>query len=113
MKQILVMMAAVVSFSVMADELLITDPILKEALGKMLKKPYGKFAPPMKLTKAELKELTFLSLVATKITDAGLKDVAKLQNLLTLDLRGTKITKADVAELKKALPPNCKIFGPE
>ena len=46
MKQILVMMAAVMSLSVTADEVVITDPILKEALGKQLKKPYGKFAPP-------------------------------------------------------------------
>jgi hypothetical protein len=47
----------------------------------------------------------------TKITDAGLKDVAKLQMLQSLNLYGTKITKADVAELKKALP-NCRIDGP-
>ena len=56
MKQILVMMAAVVSFSVTADEVVITDPILKEELGPIFKKPYGKFAPPMKLTEAEVEK---------------------------------------------------------
>ena len=66
MKQILVMMAAVMSLSVTADEVVITDPILKEALGKQLKKPYGKFAPPMKLTEAELQKLTLLGLTSPK-----------------------------------------------
>jgi hypothetical protein len=48
-------------------------------------------------------------LLATQITDAGLKEVAKLKNLDTLDLRLTKVTKAGVAELQKALP-KCKIY---
>ena len=133
MKQILVMMAAVVaSLSVVADEVLINDPVLKEYLGKRLKKPYGKFAPPMKLTETDLAKVVFLNLVRTKITDAGLKEVAKLQQLSTLNLRHTKttdaglkdvakmkqlkelymentqVTKAGVAELQKALP-KCKI----
>ena len=56
MKQILVMMMVVVLVgqSVVADEVVITDPVLEEVLGKKLKKPYGKFAPPMKLTKSDL-----------------------------------------------------------
>ena len=135
MKQILVMMAAAVSLSVVADEVVITDSVLKEVLGKKLKKPYGKFAPPMKLTEAELQSLTDLTLAETKITDAnlkevvklqnltylnlydtqitdaGLKEVAKLQNLKKLYLPATQATKAGVAELKKALP-NCYIEGP-
>ena len=50
-----------------------------------------------------------LDLVETKITDAGLKELAKLQQLTSLDLRYCKqITDAGVAELKKALP-KCKI----
>jgi hypothetical protein len=48
----------------------------------------------------------------TQITDAGLKDVAKLQKLRGLELQGTKITKAGVAELKKALPKCMVIGGP-
>ena len=46
----------------------------------------------------------------TKITDVGLKEVAKLQKLTFLDLRDTEITKAGVAELKKALP-KCEIYS--
>ena len=52
-----------------------------------------------------------LGLGFTKITDEGLKDLAKLQNLTELELAFTKITDAGVAELKKALP-NCRISGP-
>jgi hypothetical protein len=44
----------------------------------------------------------------TKITDAGLKEVAKLQQLTFLGLSDTQVTDAGVAELQKALP-NCKI----
>jgi hypothetical protein len=43
-----------------------------------------------------------------RITDAGLKKVAKLQQLSGLYLGSTKVTKAGVAELQKALP-KCKI----
>tara|TARA_Y100000766_G_C18340757_1_gene334655 strand:- start:38 stop:190 length:153 start_codon:yes stop_codon:yes gene_type:complete len=46
-----------------------------------------------------------------KITDEGLKEVAKLQQLEGLFLNRTQVTKAGVAELKKALP-NCEIAGP-
>ena len=60
---------------------------------------------------AKLQKLEMLWLRDTKITDEGLKDVAKLQKLTFLDLSNTKITKADVAELKKAMP-NCEIEGP-
>ena len=105
------MMAAVVSLSVVADEVVITDSVLKEVLGKKLKKPYGKFAPPMKLTKGEVEKVTDLIVGGTQITDAGLKEEAKLQQLTQLDLGCTKITKEGVTELKKALP-DCRIDGP-
>ena len=49
-----------------------------------------------------------LDLTYTQITDAGLKEVAKLQQLTSLELRGTGVTDAGAAELKKALP-KCKI----
>ena len=72
---------------------------------------------PTQITDAGLKEvaklqnLEELNLFRTKITDAGLKEVAKLQQLTRLNLQGTKIFNAAVAELKKALP-NCEISPP-
>ncbi len=58
---------------------------------------------------AKLRQLTLLDLTGTQITDAGLKEVAKLQKLKELDLTNAKtVTKEGVAELQKALP-KCKI----
>jgi hypothetical protein len=52
---------------------------------------------------------TKLYLSSWKITNAGLKQVAKLQKLTSIYLNGCKqITDAGVAELKKALP-KCEI----
>ena len=109
---------------------LITDPIVENAIRVMLvEEPEGE------LTEADLEEVTGLFLADTKVTDEGLKEVAKLQNLEVLylsltqitdaglkeltklvklhevTLSGTKVTEAGVAELKKALP-NCNIKGP-
>ena len=60
---------------------------------------------------AKSQQLGTLFLTDTQITDAGLKDVTKLHKLKMLRIRGTKVTKAGVAEFKKALP-NCRIYGP-
>ena len=49
--------------------------------------------------------------MGTKITDTGLKEVAKLKQLKRLFLEGTKVTKAGVAELQKALPKCIIIVG--
>jgi hypothetical protein len=58
---------------------------------------------------AEMKGLQTLDLHNTlKVTDAGLKDLAGLQGLQTLDLRYTQVTDAGVADLQKALP-DCEI----
>ena len=54
---------------------------------------------------AEEVELTFSH---SQITDVGLKELAKMKNLVLLDLEKTQVTDAGVAELKKALP-NCTI----
>ena len=66
----------------------------------------------------ELKHLTGMADVMTEevhltfshsqITDAGLKELAKMKNLASIDLIETQVTDAGVAELKKALP-NCEI----
>jgi internalin A len=44
----------------------------------------------------------------TKITDAGLKELAALRNLQRLKLASRDVTDAGVEELRKALP-NCDI----
>ena len=49
-----------------------------------------------------------LSLIGTKITDAGLLRLKRLTKLQRLVLDFTKVTDAGVADLQKALP-NCKI----
>jgi hypothetical protein len=57
---------------------------------------------------AALKNLKDVSLNGTKITDAGLTELARVQSLQSLSLKGTKVTKAGIAALQKALP-ECKI----
>jgi len=96
----------------MADEVVFKEREIRDAVAKELSKPIGKFFPPPKFTEAELEKVTKLELISTQVNDAGLKEVAKLQNLERLLLNDNEqITKAGVAELKKALP-NCKIIGP-
>ena len=80
----------------------ISDTIVETAIRKSLEKPEGK------LTEADLGKVTRLNLAYIKITDAGLKEVAKLQKLFNLQLYDTKITKTGVVELKKAMP-KCRI----
>ena len=55
-----------------------------------------------------LKQLKRLSLVGSGLTDAGIKHLAGLTNLESLDLRRTKASAAGIAELQKALP-GCQI----
>ena len=123
MKQILVMMTAVVLVGCGST---ISDPVVEESVRESLKKPEGELteADLVKVTEliltltqitdaglkdvAKLEKLKYLDLAFTKTTDEGLREVAKLQKLEVLWLRGTKVTKAGVAELKKALP-NCRI----
>ena len=116
MKQILVMMAVLVlvvgcgkkndgNTDVANPEKLITDPIVEKAVREELEKPQGE------LTEADLEKVTYLELIGTQFTDAGLKNLVKLKRLESLWLSDTQITDAGVAELKKALP-NCEINGP-
>ena len=53
----------------------IADPIIEKAVRFSLKKPEGE------LTEADLEKIINLSFLNTQITDAVLKEVAKLQNL--------------------------------
>jgi hypothetical protein len=59
--------------------------------------------------KASGKPVVAVNLGGTKVTDAGLKELAPLKNLTELYLTGTKVTDAGVKELQKALP-KCQIF---
>ena len=102
MKQILVMIAAMmlVGQPVLAavKEPLIADPMVEKAIRRSLKKPEGE------ITDADLSKVTKLSLAFTQITDAGLKEVAKLKKLTELILVRTQITDAglkDVAKLQQ------------
>ncbi len=85
---------------------LIADPIVEEAIRKSLNKPTGE------LTQADLTKVTKLNLFDTQITDAGLKEVAKLEKLTQLRVLflqdNPNLTKAQIDELQRALP-NCRI----
>jgi hypothetical protein len=74
-----------------------SDPqnvIVENIIRAWLKKPKGE------LTKADLDKLTVLNLWQNeKITDAGLKELAKLENLTGLGLGVTQITDAGLKEL--------------
>ena len=128
MKQILLMLAVVMGQSVLAAD---KKPLTKEesakvieaAIRKSLKKPTGE------LTKADLEKVRELYLVHDQLTDVkGLEKLTQLkclylnQNKLT-DVKGLEkftqlkflildgnpaLTKAQIDELKKALP-DCKI----
>ena len=92
------MMAVVlVGQSAVADEKLITDPIVEKAVRKKLGKQEGE------LTNVDLGKVVELNLIFAKVTDAGLKEVAKLETLRLLYLNSTRITDAglqDLGELK-------------
>ena len=77
------------------------DRALGDAVAREFKKPAGKFHPPPKFTEAELELITSINLEGTKITDAGLKELAKLQKLERLFLCHTQITDAGLKELTK------------
>ena len=72
------------------------DSIVEEAIRKELRKPKGK------LTKVYFEKVARLILNGTKkVTDAGLKGVAKLKHLKGLYLEGTEITDATLKEVAK------------
>jgi len=61
---------------------LIADPIVEKAI----RGPFCLNKPKGELTKTDLEKVTFLYMNDTKLTDAGLKEVAKLQQLKWLSL---------------------------
>jgi hypothetical protein len=54
------------------------------------------------------KQWDWLDLSATRITDASVPFLAKLEQIKSLDVRQTKLTELGLAALRQALP-NCKI----
>ena len=58
-----------------------------------------------------MEKVTVLYLTNPDITDVGLKELVKLQELKELWLGSIKITDAGLAELQLALP-DCEIYGP-
>ena len=95
MKQILLMLAAVVLVGCVKKAEPFTDPIVEGAVRESLEKPEGEF------TANDLEKVTGLDLSRTKITDAGLKEVARMQKIIILDLTATKITDAGLKEVAK------------
>ena len=104
---------------------LIADPIVEKKIRRQLKKPEGE------LTNVDLEKVTWVNLNFKKLTEV--KDLEKLTELETLhlafnqltDVKGlekltqltflnlndnTDLTKAQIAELKKALP-KCRIIS--
>jgi Leucine-rich repeat (LRR) protein len=76
--------------------------VIEAAIRKELKKPTGE------LTKADFEKVTELSLSYSKLTEIP-KGLEKLDQLTILYLYDNPaLTKAQIAELKKALP-NCTI----
>ncbi len=67
--------------------------------------PFGLCLNSTKMTDAGLKQLAGLKslqalyLAGTQVTDAGLKELAGLKSLQTLDFRGTQVTDAGLKEL--------------
>ena len=97
MKQILVMMAAVVLVGCVKKAEPFTDPIVENAVRDELKKRKAMG----ELTEADLEKVTDLDISGTQVTDASLKEVAKLQNLERLHLSGTQITDEGLKEVAK------------
>ena len=95
------------------------NAIVEYAIREALEKPEGELITKADLEKvrylqvtddltdeglkeiAKLQQLTGLSLYYTKITDAGLKDVAKMKQLEYLGLASTQITDAGLKEVAK------------
>ena len=76
--------------------------VIEAAIRKAAKKPTGE------LTKADLEKVTELDLRSNQLTDVpkGLEKLTKLERLVLM--YNPDLTKAQMAELKKALP-KCKI----
>ena len=130
MKQILLMIAVVMGEAVLAAD---KKPLTKEESAKVIEAAIREAAkkPKGELTKADYKKVTRLSLLGNQLT--SVKGLEKLTQLKQLNLRANQLTdvkglekltqledlwldnnsdltKAQIDELKKALP-NCFILS--
>ena len=132
MKQLLLVLAVVMSQSVLAQKPLTKEEsakVIEAAIRKSLK--YIGESPTGELTRADLEKVTELELDDKQLTSVkslekltqleglwlprnqltDVKGLKKLTQLTELDLEGNPdLTKAQIAELQKALP-NCKIHS--
>lgn len=74
---------------------LIADSTVEKAIRMSLKKPLGE------LTKADLENVTGLDLCRANISNAGLKEIAKLKQLIVLGLSRSNISDMGLKELAK------------
>ena len=78
-----------------ADDKLIAEPIVERVVREKLEKPEDI------LNEADLEKVAKLFLNGTQMTDAGLKEVAKMQKLERLYVADTQITYAGLKEVAK------------
>ena len=130
MKQLLLICAVVMGQSVLAAD---KKPLTKEESAKVIEAAIRKAAkkPTGELTKADYEKVTFLNLQNNQLTDVkglenltqlkylrldgnqltDVKGLEKLTQFLTLSLQwNPDLTKAQIDELKKALP-KCRIYS--
>jgi hypothetical protein len=98
MKQLLLILAVVMGQSVQAadeEQSLITDVFVEQEIRKQINNPTGE------LTRADLERVTVFDVRSPRITDASLKDVARLTRLSRLYLNETRITDEGLKELAR------------
>ena len=78
-----------------AGTLGIMGRVVEKAIRESLERPTGE------LTEKDLEEVTYLEFGSAQITDAGLKEVAKLEQLSSLSLPYTEITDEGLKEVAK------------
>ena len=101
MKQILLILVVVALAGCGKKSL---DPILEKAVRSELKKPTGK------LTEADLKKVTYLLLYDNQLTELP-RGLEKLTQLTYLNIiNNPDLTRAQLDELKKALP-KCDFYA--
>jgi len=95
----------------LGQSVLSAKPLTKEESAKVIEAAIRKAAkkPTGELTTADLEKVTYLNLYNNQLTSVkGLEKLTKLEELYLS--RNPALTKAQIDELKKALP-KCKIYS--